>query len=43
MDEPGMIDIKKLKRMTEWMYRTGWILANATDRPAVDAGFKLER
>ena len=43
MDEPGMIDIKKLKRMTEWMYRTGWMLANATDRPAVDAGFRLER
>lgn len=43
MDEPGMIDIKKLKKMTEWMYRTGWILANATNRPAVDAGFKLER
>jgi hypothetical protein len=43
MDEPGIIDIKKLKRMTEWMYRTGWKLANAGTRPAVDAGFKLER
>ncbi len=43
MDEPAMIDIKKLKKMTDWMYRTGWILANAKERPGVDAGFKLER
>ncbi len=43
MDEPAMIDIKKLKKMTEWMYRTGWILANTGKRPVVDAGFKLER
>ncbi|GAC1398730.1 MAG: hypothetical protein NVSMB63_18790 [Sediminibacterium sp.] len=43
MDEPGIIDIKKLKKMTEWMYRTGWILANAAGRPAVDPNFKLER
>jgi len=43
MDEPGIIDIKKLKRMTEWMYRTGWKLANAATRPALDPGFKLER
>lgn len=43
MDEAGMINIKKLKKMTDWMYRTGWILANRTERPGVDAGFKLER
>jgi Zn-dependent M28 family amino/carboxypeptidase len=43
MDEPGIIDIKKLKKMTEWMYRTGWILANAATRPALDPNFKLER
>jgi hypothetical protein len=43
MDEPGIIDIKKLQRMTEWMYRTGWKLANAATRPALDPGFKLER
>jgi hypothetical protein len=43
MDEAAAIDIKKLHRMTEWMYRTGWKVANATRRPAVDAGFKLER
>ena len=43
MDEPGIIDINKLKKMTEWMYRTGWKLATAATRPKVDAGFKLER
>ena len=43
MDEPQRIDIKKLKRMTEWMYRTGWKVANAQKRPALDPAFKLER
>ncbi|MDB5197134.1 MAG: family peptidase [Flaviaesturariibacter sp.] len=43
MDEAAAIDIKKLRNMTEWMYRTGWKVANAQRRPAMDAGFKLER
>ena len=43
MDEPKIINIKKLRRMTEWMYRTGWKVANISKRPAVDSGFKLER
>lgn len=43
MDEAKNIDLKKLTRMTEWMYRTGWKVANAAKRPAVEAGFKLER
>lgn len=43
MDEPKIINIPKLRRMSEWMYRTGWQLANMPGRPAVDAGFKLER
>ena len=43
MDEADRIDYAKLKRMTEWMYRTGWKVANASKRPSVDAGFKLER
>ena len=42
-DNAENIDIAKLKRMTEWMYRTGWKVANAPVRPATDAGFKLER
>jgi Zn-dependent M28 family amino/carboxypeptidase len=43
MDEADRIDYPKLKRMTEWMYRTGWKVANTAKRPAVDLGFKLER
>jgi hypothetical protein len=43
MDEASRIDFKKLKKMTEWMYRTGWKVANAGNRPAIDPGFKLER
>ena len=43
MDEPKIIDISKLRRMTEWMYRTGWKLANNSKRPALDPAFQLER
>ena len=42
-DEPERIDVAKLARMTRWMYATGWAVANAPERPAVDSGFKLER
>ncbi|HEX8454034.1 MAG TPA: M28 family peptidase [Longimicrobium sp.] len=42
-DEPERIDIAKLTRMTQWMYATGWAVANAAQRPAVDPGFRLER
>jgi hypothetical protein len=42
-DEPKNIDFPKLTRMTKWMYETGWLVANAPVRPALDAGFKLER
>jgi hypothetical protein len=42
-DEPQRIDIAKLAHVTRWMYGTGWLAANAAERPAVDAGFKLER
>lgn len=42
-DEPSRIDIAKLANMTRWMYGTGWIVANASQRPDVVAGFKLER
>ncbi|MDQ6736196.1 MAG: M28 family peptidase, partial [Gemmatimonadota bacterium] len=42
-DEASRIDYAKLERMTKWMYATGWDVANASVRPAVDQGFKLER
>lgn len=42
-DKPERIDYPKLTRMAKWMYLTGWFVANAPKRPAVDPGFKLER
>ena len=42
-DNAENIDFAKLKKMTEWMYRTGWKVANAPKRPALDLNFKLER
>lgn len=43
MDNAQNIDYAKLKKMAEWMYRTGWKVAMAAKRPATDPGFKLER
>ena len=40
-DEPKNINFPKLTRMTQWMYETGWIVANAAKKPAIDAGFVL--
>ncbi|WP_394992382.1 M28 family peptidase [Emticicia sp.] len=37
------INYPKLKKMADWMYRTGWKVANAKVRPATDKNFKLER
>jgi len=42
-DEPSRINFPKLKKMADWMYATGWIVANAPQRPDVVANFKLER
>jgi Zn-dependent M28 family amino/carboxypeptidase len=42
-DDAAHIDIPKLKKMTDWMYRTGWKVANVSKRPAMDKNFKLER
>ena len=42
-DKPENINYPKLTRMTQWMFMTGWLVANAPARPALDAGFKLER
>lgn len=43
MDNAQNINYPKLKKMADWMYRTGWKVANADKRPAKDAGFRLER
>ena len=42
-DNPARIDYAKLTRMAQWMYLTGWFVANAPQRPALDPGFRLER
>lgn len=42
-DKPERIDYPKLTRMAQWMYLTGWFVANAPQRPRIDPGFKLER
>lgn len=42
-DKPENINYPKLTRMTQWMYMTGWLVANNPKRPAIDAGFALER
>ncbi len=42
-DEASRIDTEKITRIAQWMYRTGWKLANAPNRPTLDPDFKLER
>lgn len=42
-DESENINFKKLYKMTEWIYRTSWKVANEQNRPAVLKDFKLER
>jgi Peptidase family M28 len=42
-DNAANIDYGKLKKMTDWMYRTGWKAANAQQRPGRVVNFKLER
>jgi hypothetical protein len=42
-DRPERIDYSKLTRMAQWMYLTGWFVANAPQRPKIDEGFRLER
>lgn len=42
-DEPSRIDTAKLTRITRWMYGTGWLAANAAQRPRLEPGFRLER
>jgi hypothetical protein len=42
-DNAENINYTKLKKMADWMYRTGWKVANANKRPATEVNFKLER
>ena len=42
-DNAENINYPKLKKMADWMYRTGWKVANTTIRPIPDKDFKLER
>ena len=42
-DNAANINYAKLKKMADWMYRTGWKVANAAQRPQTDKDFKLER
>lgn len=42
-DSPENIDYKKLKKMTDWIYRTAWKVVNADQRPPTNPDFKLER
>jgi Peptidase family M28 len=42
-DGPERIDVGKVTRIARWMYATGWLVANNTERPRIDPGFKLER
>ena len=42
-DNAENINYPKLKKMADWMYRTGWKVANADRRPSTDKDFKLER
>ena len=42
-DNAENINYPKLKKMADWMFRTGWKVANSEQRPATDKNFKLER
>lgn len=43
LDSPQNIDYPKLKKMADWMFRTGWKVANRPAPPAREPGFRLER
>ncbi len=38
-DEAEFIDYKKLRKMTEWMYRVAWKLSNHKDKPVMNSSF----
>jgi hypothetical protein len=35
-DEPDRINITKLVKMTKWLYATGWLVSQTTERPVLD-------
>ncbi|RTL52083.1 MAG: M28 family peptidase [Sphingobacteriales bacterium] len=35
-DAPNRINYEKLYKMTQWMYATGWMVAESTHKPALD-------
>jgi len=43
LDNAENINYPKLKKMADWMYRTGYKVANAAKRPNTNKNFKLER
>jgi hypothetical protein len=42
-DGPETINYAKLHRMTQWMYLTGWFVANTDKRPALEPVFDIRR
>jgi hypothetical protein len=42
-DNAQNINYPKLKKMTDWMFLTGWEVANRKEKPAKEPNFKLER
>ncbi|HKS05801.1 MAG TPA: M28 family peptidase [Gemmatimonadaceae bacterium] len=42
-DGPETINYPKLYRMTQWMYLTGWFVANTDKRPALEPVFDVRR
>jgi Zn-dependent M28 family amino/carboxypeptidase len=35
-DEPKLIDITKLSKISKWMYATGWLVSETSLKPALD-------
>ena len=42
-DDPEHIDYQKLRKVTEWMYRTSWKVSNTTEQPLINPAFKYRR
>jgi Zn-dependent M28 family amino/carboxypeptidase len=42
-DETELLDFDKLYRFTRWIYATGWDVAQADNRPAIDEGWTYSR